>query len=89
MARFLAFLLLAASACVAAAAPAVTGPGAVPGMAAPTGAMAAQSQRTWWDDTPWLDPERGFHWYPDPAAPKPEKKAEEKPAKTPNLDPGR
>ena len=35
--------------------------------------------QSWWDDTPWVDPDRGFNWYPDPVAPKPpEKKRGEK-----------
>lgn len=25
-----------------------------------------QSNGTWWQETPWADPERGFNWYPDP-----------------------
>ena len=36
---------------------------------------------SWWDDSPWKDPDRGFNWYPDPkdeSRPK-EKKPEEKP----------
>jgi conjugal transfer pilus assembly protein TraF len=34
---------------------------------------------TWWDESPWGDPERGFHWYPDPTAkPRPEKQEAEK-----------
>jgi conjugal transfer pilus assembly protein TraF len=23
-----------------------------------------QSDKSWWDDTPWIDRDRGFHWYP-------------------------
>ena len=33
-------------------------------------------EKSWWDDTPWAQPDRGFNWYPDPAAAKPEKKSE-------------
>jgi conjugal transfer pilus assembly protein TraF len=22
-------------------------------------------QSSWWDESPWADPDRGFHWYPD------------------------
>ena len=28
---------------------------------------------SWWNDSPWANPDRGFHWYP-PDAPKPKKK---------------
>ncbi len=44
------------------------------------GASANQTD-TWWDESPWADPERGFNWYPDPKdLVKPEeKKPEEKP----------
>lgn len=34
--------------------------------------------KSWWDDTPWKDPERGFNWYP-PDQPKPQKDAKAKP----------
>ena len=31
---------------------------------------------SWWDETPWENPERGFNWYPDPAEAKKEKEKE-------------
>ena len=36
--------------------------------------------KSWWDETPWVNPDRGFNWYPDPREerreqkPKPEEK---------------
>lgn len=36
--------------------------------------------KNWWDETPWVNPDRGFNWYPDPKEerreqkPKPEEK---------------
>lgn len=36
--------------------------------------LAVASQATWWEKTPWEDPDRGFNWYPDPMDPKPENK---------------
>lgn len=40
----------------------------------------AGSMNSWWEESPWGDPERGFNWYPDPAAkPKQEEKIEAKP----------
>lgn len=39
-------------------------------------------ESTWWDRTPWVEPDRGFNWYPDPAEIRPEpKKKEEEPPK--------
>ncbi len=39
---------------------------------------------SWWDDSPWADPDRGFNWYPDPRdeVRQPEKKKPEDKAKT-------
>lgn len=34
------------------------------------------SSKSWWDDTPWQNPDRGFNWYPPDAPPK---KTEAKP----------
>lgn len=34
---------------------------------------------SWWEETPWVDPERGFNWYPDPKDEQPKAKPEEKP----------
>lgn len=37
---------------------------------------------SWWEETPWADPDRGFNWYPDPKEEirqQEKKKAEEKP----------
>ncbi len=40
----------------------------------PTGSIGS-----WWEESPWGDPERGFNWYPDPASkPKKDEKLEEK-----------
>lgn len=33
---------------------------------------------TWWEESPWLDPDRGFNWYPEPK-PEPAKAPSEKP----------
>lgn len=36
----------------------------------------------WWEESPWIDPDRGFNWYPDPREeikPPEKKKPEEKP----------
>jgi conjugal transfer pilus assembly protein TraF len=31
--------------------------------------MAVPAMETsWWTETPWDNPERGFNWYPDPMA---------------------
>lgn len=49
------------------------------------GAQAtSQTESSWWNETPWVDPDRGFYWYPDPQLDKPveEKKKEEKKPKT-------
>ena len=37
---------------------------------------AVHAEGNWWDESPWLDPDRGFNWYPDPV--KPKKETEEK-----------
>lgn len=40
------------------------------------------TEKSWWDDTPWNQPDRGFNWYPDPREEKKEQKTskpEEKP----------
>lgn len=44
-------------------------------------AIANPAQQSWWDDSPWVDPDRGFNWYPDPKeeAPPPQKKEPPKP----------
>jgi conjugal transfer pilus assembly protein TraF len=34
--------------------------------------LAVPPTRSWWDGTPWGDPDRGFNWYPEP---RPEAKA--------------
>jgi conjugal transfer pilus assembly protein TraF len=36
--------------------------------------------KSWWDDTPWQNPERGFNWYPPDPPPKKDKKPETKPS---------
>ena len=47
--------------------------------AVPESGGTSQPLQSWWEDSPWVDPERGFNWYPDPVAPKPpEKKRDEK-----------
>jgi conjugal transfer pilus assembly protein TraF len=48
----------------------------------PTNGSAAM--RSWWDDNPWADQERGFNWYPDqqPKRPVEGKKPDEKKPKT-------
>jgi conjugal transfer pilus assembly protein TraF len=47
--------------------------------AVPDPGANSQIMQSWWDDSPWGDPERGFNWYPDPASQKPlEKKRSEK-----------
>lgn len=43
-------------------------------------ASAQVSEKSWWDDTPWVDPDRGFNWYPPDAPPAPKAKAEKTPA---------
>ena len=44
------------------------------------------AEKTWWHETPWVDPDRGFNWYPDPKEEaKPEKKAEKKEEKPKTL----
>ena len=47
---------------------------------AATSEMAGEA-RSWWDETPWANPDRGFNWYPDPKEVRREKKPnpEEKP----------
>ena len=46
---------------------------------AATGEVSSET-RSWWDETPWANPDRGFNWYPDPREerreqkPKPEEK---------------
>ena len=45
-------------------------------------ASAASLSQPWWEENPWADPDRGFHWYPDPKEELPPEKAkpeEEKP----------
>ena len=44
---------------------------------------AVASQATWWDKTPWEEPDRGFNWYPDPMDPKPERKKDVAPPPEP------
>ncbi|MBK7424601.1 MAG: conjugal transfer protein TraF [Propionivibrio sp.] len=44
---------------------------------------AVASQATWWDKTPWEEPDRGFIWYPDPMDPKPERKKDVEPPPRP------
>lgn len=46
--------------------------------------LAAPLSQPWWEENPWSDPDRGFHWYPDPKEDiPPEKiKPEEKKPKT-------
>ena len=29
-------------------------------------AVTADATTSWWNDSPWNDPDRGFHWYPEP-----------------------
>lgn len=53
---------------------------AVPICAAPNAGVPQEKMNgTWWDETPWRDPERGFNWYPDPNEEIEKKKAEDKP----------
>jgi conjugal transfer pilus assembly protein TraF len=41
---------------------------------------SAPTDKGWWDENPWGDPDRGFNWYPDPSVkPKNEKREAEKP----------
>ena len=43
---------------------------------------AIADNASWWNDSPWNDPDRGFHWYPEPKPIQPEEKPkppEEKP----------
>lgn len=45
-------------------------------------ATSSRASMSWWDDTPWGAPDRGFNWYPDPAdekVPEEDRKPEEKP----------
>ena len=38
-------------------------------------------EKSWWNDTPWVQPDRGFNWYPDPLSQTPvDKKMEERPS---------
>jgi len=34
--------------------------------------------KNWWEDSPWVDPDRGFNWYPDPQVVKPKEPEAEK-----------
>ncbi len=44
---------------------------------------SGSTNKGWWDENPWGDPDRGFNWYPDPAAKQREEvKPEEKKPKT-------
>ena len=43
--------------------------------------VAAFGTDSWWNESPWQNPDRGFNWYPDPR--EVEKKAEEKPEEKP------
>jgi len=45
--------------------------------------LAFASQATWWDKSPWEEPDRGFNWYPDPLDPKPQQKKEPDPPTKP------
>jgi len=45
--------------------------------------LAVASQATWWDKSPWEEPDRGFNWYPDPLDPKPQQKKEPDPPTKP------
>ncbi|MDI9335463.1 MAG: conjugal transfer protein TraF [Gammaproteobacteria bacterium] len=40
---------------------------------------AAQPQNTWWEINPWIEPDRGFNWYPDDLPSKKPKVAEPQP----------
>ena len=41
---------------------------------------SGSANKSWWDDTPWQNPERGFNWYPPDAPPvKKDKKVDTKP----------
>ena len=45
--------------------------------------LAVASQATWWDKSPWEEPDRGFNWYPDQLEPKPRQKKEPDPPTKP------
>jgi conjugal transfer pilus assembly protein TraF len=70
MIRFLLFVLFMLNTAIAA-----------PSLAAAEGLPQAQSanngDKSWWDGTPWHDPDRGFNWYP-PDKPRPPKKVDPK-----------
>lgn len=39
-------------------------------------APTAQENASWWNGSPWIDPDRGFNWYPPDAPPKKAKKSQ-------------
>lgn len=57
---------------------------AISAMVTTAGATPGPTTTSWWEQSPWDDPERGFNWYPDPieAKPKQEPKAPEPKPKT-------